>query len=665
MPIQIIRPPQLPPEPLPVPPKTTLGGKVWHTLREALAEGFRIATYPIAQAVQWGFELIIELFRREAKNAYGGILTEIKDMPETPQEMREVLNYILTQEGELAGFLLSNVGGGLTSGIMGGFMPAITAPITAWAWRKTKGMRLDPASAIAADFRGWLAIGQLDDELASSGYSEWRQAVLKELSRPMFDPQTWIMLWHRQIISESGLDSALGHLGFTSDRITYLKSLSSQIPGASDLISMAVREAWDDNFAARWGTDQLFPTEFGEWMTKQGYSPEWAKRYWRAHWTLPSVQMGFEMFQRGYINETELRQLLKAQDIMPGYQEPIIQIAYLPYTRVDVRRMYGMGILDREEVKRAYMDLGYNEERAENLTQFTVLYETEGDRDLAKSDILDGYKRKMISFDEASQYLMEMGYPEENAHFLLSRIDLQLDQQVKDETLTAIKANYVEGIWDVPETVAAMGKLALPATEEDRLLDLWEIERDRRIQRPSLSYLIDFFTLSIITEAQVRAELDHQGYSDEYIEWFVNAIEAKKREKLEKEAESEAKRLLAQTKSPSKAELAVWWTRGFITENDMRNRMAKIGYLPDDIENYIKTVEAELEEQRDRESEAELRKRQAAIAHPTKTDLKAFYQRGLIDEAEFRAELAAQGFEAKWIDRYILSARPEAEEEEE
>jgi len=350
---------------------------------------------------------------------------------------------------------------------------------------------------------------------------------------------------------------------------------------------------------------------------------------------------------------------------MPGYQEPIIQIAYLPYTRVDVRRMYGMGILDRAEVKRAYMDLGYNEERAENLTQFTVLYETEGDRDLAKADILDGYKRKMISFDVASQYLMEMGYPEENAHFLLARIDLQLDQQVKDETLTAIKANYVAGIWDLPETVAAMGKLALPATEEHRLLDLWEIERERRIQRPSLSYLIDFFTLSIITEAQVRTELDHQGYSNEYIEWFVNAIESKKREKLEKEAEAEAKRLLAQTKSPSKVELAVWWTRGFITENDMRNRMAKIGYLPNDIENYIKTVEAELEEQRARESEAELRKRQAAIAHPTKTDLKVFYQRGLIDEAEFRAELAAQGFEAKWIDRYILSAQPEAEEEEE
>ena len=517
--------------------------------------------------------------------------------------------------------------------------------------------------------RGWwmkvVSDSMFNNQMEDQGVAPDSQMAMLELARNRLMREEILTLWLRREISESEANELLTKIGFAPQDITFLKKLTNQIPGSSDIISMAVREAWDDNFAAKWGTDQLFPAEFGEWMEKQGYSPEWAKRYWRAHWVLPSVQMGFEMFQRGYINETELRQLLKAQDIMPGYQEPIIQIAYLPYTRVDVRRMYGMGILDRAEVKRAYMDLGYNEERAENLTQFTVLYETEGDRELAKADILDGYKRKMISFDVASQYLMEMGYPEENAHFLLARIDLQLDQQVKDETLTAIKANYVAGIWALPETVAAMGKLALPATEEHRLLDLWEIERERRIQRPSLSYLIDFFTLSIITEAQVRTELDHQGYSNEYIEWFVNAIESKKREKLEKEAEAEAKRLLAQTKSPSKVELAVWWTRGFITENDMRNRMAKIGYLPNDIENYIKTVEAELEEQRARESEAELRKRQAAIAHPTKTDLKVFYQRGLIDEAEFRSELAAQGFEAKWIDRYILSAQPEAEEEEE
>ena len=554
-------------------------------------------------------------------------------------------------------------------GVVMGFLTGWQGPAAQYAGyamnRVVKAGRLAP-DALA---RGWwmrlVSDSMFHEQMADQGMTPESQTAILEMARNRLAREEALTLWLRQEISEAEANELLRKVGFADTDITYLKKLTHLIPGPQDIISMAVREAWDDSFASRWGTDQLFPTEFGEWMAKQGYSAEWAKRYWRAHWTLPSVQMGFEMFQRGYINETDLRQLLKAQDVMPGYQEPIIQIAYLPYTRVDVRRMYGMGILDRAEVKRAYMDLGYNEERAENLTQFTVLYETEGDRDLAKADILDGYKRKMISFDVASQYLMEMGYPEENAHFLLARIDLQLDQQVKDETLTAIKANYVAGIWDLPETVAAMGKLALPATEEHRLLDLWEIERERRIQRPSLSYLIDFFTLSIITEAQVRTELDHQGYSNEYIEWFVNAIESKKREKLEKEAEAEAKRLLAQTKSPSKVELAVWWTRGFITENDMRNRMAKIGYLPNDIENYIKTVEAELEEQRARESEAELRKRQAAIAHPTKTDLKVFYQRGLIDEAEFRSELAAQGFEAKWIDRYILSAQPEAEEEEE
>jgi hypothetical protein len=616
-------------------------------------------------SIQWGVEFLFELLRKEALEMSGGFLTEIRDQPDTPPEIKEVLNYILTKEGELSGFLLSNVGGGLAGGVMGGVMPALTANLTAWAWRKTQGMRLDPGSAITAAFRGWIGPDMLRTELKESGFNDWRSNVLQELSRPMFDPQTWVQLWHRNITSEAGLDAALDHLGFNPTYKKMFKELSFQIPGSGDLISMAVREAWDDSFASKWGSDALFPAPFAEWMEKQGFTADWAKRYWRAHWQLPSLTMGFEMFQRGFMTLDELKGLLKAQDIMPGYQDKLIDIAYLPYTRVDARRMYGMGILDRAQVKRAYLDLGYNDERAENMTQFTVLYETEGNRELAKTDILDGYKRSMIPPDRALTMLQEMGYPEEDAAFLLSRVDLQVAQAIKDDTLTAIKANYVDGTWELPQTVAAMGKLNLPAKEEERILALWDIERERRIQRPGIGYLVDFFTRSVITEANLRQELDHQGFSDTYIEWYVDAIEAGKRETLEKLAQAEQKRLLAQIKTPSKIELAVWWTRGFITEADMKLRMLKSGYTQGDLDNFIKTVEAEIAEERARETEAELRKRLADIAHPSRPDLKVFYTKGLITEADFRAELAVQGFEQKWIDRYILSVQPEAEEEEE
>jgi hypothetical protein len=650
----------VPKEPPPAPPepdRSTLGGKVWHTLREALSEGFRLATYPIATAIQWGAELILRLMRREAVQMVRPILTDIKNAPDTPTELRSMIDYLLSQEGELADFILSGVGGNLMSGVVGGVIPALTSPITAWAWRKTQGMRLDPQTVITAKWRGHLQTINPREEMASSGYSDVRQDIIEKLMRPWFDPNTAIQLWLREIWKEDKLNDHLKSTGFWDVDADALKRLAWNIPGASDLISMAVREAWDDDFAAKWGTDLLFPSEFAKWMKKQGYSEEWAKRYWRAHWTLPSVEMGFEMFHRGELKETELRQLLKAQDIMPGYQDKLINIAYTPYTRVDVRRMYGMGILDPDQVKKAYMDLGYDEERAENLKKFTVLYETEGNRELAKSDILDGYKKQMVGHDKALAMLMDMGYPEEDASFLLARVDYQVAQQVKDETLSAIKANYVEGVWDLTQTIAALGKLALPSKEEDRLLELWGIERERRIQRPGVSKLEEFYISSTITEANFRAELQTQGYSPTYIEWYVNNLEAKKRETLERKSAEEQRKALAQIKSPSKAELAVWWTKGFITEQDMRSRMLKLGYQEGDIDNYIKTIEAEIAEENARMAEDELRRKQAQIAHPTKADLKAFYQRGIITEDEFRAELAAQGFEAKWIDRYILSAQ--------
>jgi len=85
--------------------------------------------------------------------------------------------------------------------------------------------------------------------------------------------------------------------------------------------------------------------------------------------------------------------------------------------------------------------------------------------------------------------------------------------------------------------------------------------------------------------------------------------------------------------------------------------MAGLGYSQGDIDKYIQEVEVAIEEEDKLLEEAELRAKQASITHPTKADLKSFFQRGIIDEATFRSELVAQGFESYWIDRYIQSAQ--------
>jgi len=369
------------------------------------------------------------------------------------------------------------------------------------------------------------------------------------------------------------------------------------------------------------------------------------------------------MLHRKELTREELETLLRAQDVMPGYRDKLVNIAYRPYTRVDVRRMYGLGVLDEAGVKTSYMDIGFDEEKAEKMTQFTILYASSAQRDLAKTELLRGYTRGVKTAAETLSTLQDIGYSEADALFLLSLEDLKLAQDMKDDQLSAVKANYVEGVWNVPETTAAMGKIGLTAQEEQRLLDTWDIERQRRIARPSTGQVLGFFDKSVITEGEARGELDLKGFSDTYINWYMDHLETVKQDRLERESDADQRRLLTQTKSPSKGEIRVWWIGGYITEQRFREWMGEMGYSEDTIQLYIEQVEAEHERELEMMEDDEIRRRFAVLRYPSKTDLNKFFTAEIIDEETYREELAIQGFTEKAIDRFVLllTEEPEAE----
>jgi len=178
----------------------------------------------------------------------------------------------------------------------------------------------------------------------------------------------------RQDPSLSRLGDELSKIGVHNNYHGLYKELAYQIPPVADIITMAVREAFTPDIAARFGQYQDLPSEFVEWVGKKGLSKEWAERYWAAHWSLPSPQQGFEMLHRGVIGEDDVNMLMRALDIMPYWRDKLIQIAYRPLSRVDVRRMYALGVIDTSGIRKAYRDIGYNEYNADLMTKFTIAY---------------------------------------------------------------------------------------------------------------------------------------------------------------------------------------------------------------------------------------------------------------------------------------------------
>jgi hypothetical protein len=409
----------------------------------------------------------------------------------------------------------------------------MTESVRGEVWKNNPTKRMDVVTATKAFWYGSLDLVALQDILERNGYYSLYHQNLMDAQRPQLQEEIIRDNQLRGIITKAEAFGLLRRHGYEPADIERIQNLWDRIPGVQDLIRMAVKEAFTPEIAQKFGQYADFPAAVAEWAAKQGLSAEWAQRYWAAHWDLPSTTQGYEMLHRGVIKEEELDLLLRAQDVMPWWRDKLKAIAFSPLTRVDVRRMYQLGVLDEPGVIKAYKELGYNDENSQRMLEFTKVYygpedETgeEADRDWTKAEILDGYRKKIITADQARMALREMSYNEAKIDFFLAREDLKATQTRKEAYIDRWHSLYIEGIATADEVGNSLVDVGVTKAEVDELLPLWYLERIQRVTKPTRAELNRFLKKGIITEARWTQELQLMGYSDEYIGWYLADAQA-------------------------------------------------------------------------------------------------------------------------------------------
>jgi hypothetical protein len=430
-------------------------------------------------------------------------------------------------------------------------MGAPTAEQLGQASWQVKPVRLPPPQTlISASWRGVEEDPNLSLYLERLGYNTLAQDALKSALRQPLRAEDIMELHRRGKISPAQQTQYLNGAGYDIEARAGLLNLQWRLPGAQDLIRFAVREVWNPEIAGKFQQEADFPQQFSDEARKSGMTDQVAKWYWSAHWDLPSISQGYDMVHRtvlqskdpdadtirlpsgatvqNVIGEKTLKLLLQAQDVMPFWRDKVTDIAYQPLTRVDVRRMYQLGVFTEDEVYRSYRDLGYSHENAMSLVAFTKVYygpedETgeEADRDWTKAEILDGYRKKIITTDQARLALREMSYAEAKIDFFLAREDLKAVQTRKQAYLDRWHSLYINGIAGAQDVYTNLGALGISQAEVDDLLPLWNLEQLQTVTRPTKAERLKWFKSGIITQATWESELRLDGYSDAYIAMYL------------------------------------------------------------------------------------------------------------------------------------------------
>jgi hypothetical protein len=462
-----------------------------------------------------------------------GLFSEVTDTPNIQPALREVARIASTTDPAMIVILNFALMLSSLTGMVGAVMSALTRPVINRVTAKVRGNHLDPASLSQAAFRGTLTTTDALQEMREAGLSDrdiaavidlnkqrlssgdWIAAMMRgvvpqvqvaeelkrrgmpeadiaatlALARQLLDGQTIAASMFRGLITRSEALAKLKQLGLNDQDADALLTCQELIPGPSDLISMAVREAWNDAVASQWSYDEEYPELVGQWLSKTGMAEDWARRYWRAHWQLPSPDQAAEMVHRGLIDIETMRTLLKIADYPAYWRDKLIGITYAPLTRVDTRRMYGLGVLTRDQVKDSYRKLGYDETNAEYLTEFTVRYEEddgssklEAQKKQTQNAIIASFKKGILTRAEAQTKLMDLELTNDEIEFILSMAEWELlnsrtpdvMEEYRDDMRKLLQRAYANHVYDRETIIQAYTELGMTESEAEYTLEAYD-----------------------------------------------------------------------------------------------------------------------------------------------------------------------------------------------
>jgi hypothetical protein len=356
------------------------------------------------------------------------------------------------------------------------------------------------------------------------GYTDDRINNMKQSAMsPLDENQIKIMYW-RKLISQQEVIEKLRMIGRTEIDINNTIKTWELIPSAQDLLWMVGKEAFEPDQVNRYGLNLEFPSEQREYLEAQGITPYWQEKYWAAHWSYPSVQQVLECMHRGFISEEDVSEYYRVVEIPKFWRENLIKISYHPYTRVDVRRMHAMGVIDDEQLKKSYKDLGYDEEHAEKMRDFTIEYNKGSKDELSRAQIFDFYKLGIITEQDAFLHMEELGYERDITELFIAKTKLAIQKEYIKEVIDIAEHLYINNRINTGEVYSRLSRVQISTEKIENYIDKWEVSKQKIRKIPNKQDLGEFFTANIINENEYIKLMGENGYDRSHINYYIRLL---------------------------------------------------------------------------------------------------------------------------------------------
>jgi len=286
---------------------------------------------------------------------------------------------------------------------------------------------------------------------------------------------------------EVWLRETLKNLGWTEERIDlYIRRAKIEMmPEEEEEKPVEYRKLTISQIADLYRHGKISKVEIPTALVNIGYSPEDAEKLAQIIIEVVDSERKPKTLTKSELTALYDVGIFTRQDIIDGLMKlgydrwsaemlSLYEVMRIRYP--DLRAMYSKGWITADELYSELVDLGLPVERARELTMMTVKYtkqeRTATERDLTKTEILKGAKMGIITPEQAMNLLMDLGYDEGEAAYLL----------VLNKV---VSAGDPEGYWDMKK-VTEMYKRAVGKKWKEVPDELIVLEQQIKMMREEI-----------------------------------------------------------------------------------------------------------------------------------------------------------------------------------
>lgn len=445
-----------------------------------------------------------------------------------------------------------------------------------WADNPTK--MLDTGTIIELVHRGILTQDKANVYFHKLGLSDENIYLMMQTADRYPDVNTLTQYFWRGKISETSYRQTIERMGLLAGTDDMLVEISHQIPGPADLTRIADKQVWQHGVPDRYGQGAELPIEYTENMRKWGFDPEWSNLIWRAHWELPSPQQLFEMYQRHFITYEDMQNYLKLTPWLPFFRDKMLSISFNPLTRVDIRRMYGLGMFSYQELITRYEAIGFSPDDARLMADFTVKFDKgNADSDLEKlknkiaTQVQNLYVRGKLDYTEATNRLVALGRDRQMAQLELNYLNLERSIEstpiktpdYKTKVLNIIVQNYIQGTYPLNDMITALKELGFSDSEAQQQIAYLDLEKQVNQKKDIVLTYETMFLNGAIDQSEFISNMSKAGLDITEINMEVNEVKLKQLKKF---------------RVPTELQVKKWFADGVVTQDYVLGYLSYIGY---------------------------------------------------------------------------------------